>query len=421
VRVLAYTSPARGHLFGLVPILDELARRGHAIAVRTLAAGVGPLARRGFAAAPIAPAIERLAHDDHRARTPVGGLRRSMATFARRAPLEVEDLRTAIAATAPDVLLVDAMTFGAAAVAEADGRPWAQWMPYPMPLSSPVVPPFAPGLAPARGLPGRVRDRALRPVLARAYRSAALPALGAVRSAVGVAPYTSTDDLFTRSPLLLYLTAEPFEYPRPDWPASVVAVGPCAWDPPAEPPAWLGELRRPLVLVSTSSEFQDDAALARAALDGLAGEDVDVVVTMPSAALDGPVPENARVEPFVAHAPILLRAACAVTHGGAGVTQKALAAGVPVCAVPFGRDQFEVARRVEVAGAGTRLPARRLTPARLRACVREAIRRRAGAERVAAGFARAGGAPRAADAVEALAGGAYTASASAAARSTTAR
>ena len=29
-----------------------------------------------------------------------------------------------------------------------------------------------------------------------------------------------------------------------------------------------------------------------------------------------------------------------------GITQKALAAGVPVCAVPFGRDQFEVARRV---------------------------------------------------------------------------
>ena len=28
-----------------------------------------------------------------------------------------------------------------------------------------------------------------------------------------------------------------------------------------------------------------------------------------------------------------------------GATQKALAHGVPVCAVPFGRDQFEVARR----------------------------------------------------------------------------
>jgi hypothetical protein len=46
--------------------------------------------------------------------------------------------------------------------------------------------------------------------------------------------------------------------------------------------------------------------------------------------------------------------------------QKALARGVPVCAVPFGRDQLEVARRVEVAGAGTRLPASRLSPDHLR-------------------------------------------------------
>ena len=34
--------------------------------------------------------------------------------------------------------------------------------------------------------------------------------------------------------------------------------------------------------------------------------------------------------------------------GGAGATQKALASGVPVCVVPFGCDQLEVARRVEV-------------------------------------------------------------------------
>lgn len=39
-RSLAYTSPALGHLFPLAPILLELQRRGHAVALRTLAAGV---------------------------------------------------------------------------------------------------------------------------------------------------------------------------------------------------------------------------------------------------------------------------------------------------------------------------------------------------------------------------------------------
>jgi MGT family glycosyltransferase len=197
------------------------------------------------------------------------------------------------------------------------------------------------------------------------------------------------------------MTAEPFEYPRSDWPDSVRLVGPCAWDPPAEPPGWLADVQRPLVLVTTSSEFQDDGRLVRTALEALAHEELDVVATLPAADATGiDVPANARVLPFVPHAPLLERAACAITHGGMGATQKALARGVPVCAVPFGRDQLEVARRVDVSGAGTRLPARRLTPERLRKQVHEALARREGAQRIATAFERAGGAAAAADAFE---------------------
>jgi UDP:flavonoid glycosyltransferase YjiC (YdhE family) len=85
-----------------------------------------------------------------------------------------------------------------------------------------------------------------------------------------------------------------------------------------------------------------------------------------------------------------------------GTTQKALAAGVPVCVVPFMRDQFEVARRVEHCGGGTLLAAKRLRPDRLRDAVEEAIACRAGAERVRDAFARAGGAKAAASALEGL-------------------
>src|SRR5215208_6949390 len=170
-----------------------------------------------------------------------------------------------------------------------------------------------------------------------------------------------------RAPLMLYMTAEPFEYPRSDWPPSVRMVGPGIWDPPAKSPAWLEELERPLVLVTCSTEFQNDGKLVQAALEAFAGEDVSVVVTTggvdPSSFTP---PPNAHVERFVPHRPVLERAACVVSHGGMGITQKAFAAGVPVCVVPFGRDQFDVARHVEVADAGTRLPASRLRPDRLR-------------------------------------------------------
>jgi hypothetical protein len=50
-----------------------------------------------------------------------------------------------------------------------------------------------------------------------------------------------------------------------------LAGSPEGWDPPAEPPAWLDAVDRPILLVSTSSEFQDDGRLARCALEATAG------------------------------------------------------------------------------------------------------------------------------------------------------
>jgi UDP:flavonoid glycosyltransferase YjiC (YdhE family) len=55
---------------------------------------------------------------------------------------------------------------------------------------------------------------------------------------------------------------------------------------------------------------------------------------------------------------------------------------------------------VEVARCGTRLPANKLTPARLRAKVRKAMTMADGACRVAAGFAATGGVSRGADLIE---------------------
>jgi MGT family glycosyltransferase len=405
-RVLAYTSPARGHLYPLVPILDELGARGHEIAIRTLASQVPLMKERGFAAAPIAKRVEELVHDDYKARTPQGSLKRGVAKFAARAEHEISDLLAAINAEHPDLILVDAMSWGASAAAAAWAGPWAQWFPYPLPVPSRDVPPFGPGLTPARGPLGRLRDRTLRPLMLSSMQKIFLPSVNAARASLAQPPFASINDMFTAAPLLLYMTAEPFEYPRTDWPASVQMIGPCCWDPPADPPPWLADIKQPIVLVSTSSEFQDDSRLLTTALQALAHEDVHVIATLPAAAIPPTkIPANAHVEQFIPHTPILARAVCAVTHGGAGVTQKALAAHVPVCVVPFGRDQLEVARRVTVADAGTRLPARQLNPQRLRAKIREATTKRQGAHRVAAGYAATGGPPAAAQAIENLLAG----------------
>lgn len=401
-RYLVYTSPARGHLYPVVPTLEELKRRGHEVTVRTLASEVELLHSLGFEAAAIDPAIEAREIEDWRARTPIGALRAGLRGFFERARYDGPDLRRAVEEEHPDALLVDINTWGAMAAAETSGLPWATWCPYFLPVPSRDAPPFGLGLPPARGPLDRLRDRLLGPVLFKIYNRQ-LPELNAVRVELGAAPLPDIQSAMVRAPLMLYMTAEPFEYPRSDWPPSVRPVGPGVWDPPSEAPPWLGEMDGPLVLVTCSTEFQNDGRLVRTALEAFAGEDVSVVAT--TAGVDSSsftAPPNARVVKFLPHRPVLERAACVVCHGGMGITQKALAAGVPVCVVPFGRDQLDVARHVEVAEAGTRLPAGRLRPDRLRAAVQEAVTRKAGAERIAAAFAAAGGPRAAAGALEEL-------------------
>jgi len=400
-RILAYTTPAKGHLFPLVPILDELHRRGHQIVLRTLGSQVSLMRERGFEVAAVSEQIEEIEHDDWRAANPRAALARSVGVFCARAEYDAPDLQQAIATERPDAVIVDINSWGGLSAAEAWSGPWATYCPYPLPLRSPDAPPFGPGLPPARGSLGRMRDRLLRPLVLGTIEKTMTPALNDIRSWMGLPPLSVLDALFRRPPLLLYMTAEPFEYPRRDWPESVVMVGPCAWDPPAEMPAWLAEVTQPLVLVTTSSEFQGDGRLIQTAFDALADESVTVLATLPAGdPARFHVSANARLERFVPHNASLDRAVCVITHGGMGATQKALARGIPVCAVPFGRDQLEVARRVEVAGAGTRLPAGRLRPDRLLAKVREAMTKSDGAKRVAQSFAAAGGPMAAVDAFE---------------------
>lgn len=401
-KLVCYTSPARGHLFPTLPVLLELQRRGHDVVVLTLKDEVARVAATGLKARPIAAAIEALPHDDHVATSTVGALDRAVRTFARRADHEIPDLQAAIAGERPDALLVDFNCWGASMVAEKSGLPWALFMPYFLPLRLPGLPPFGPGLAPASGLLGRLRDAVVGGVAHRLWNRH-LPLLNGPRQQLGLAPLEHITALGRSAPRVLYYTAEPFEYPCAERPDSVVMVGPMGWEPPAPVPEWLARIDRPLVLVTCSTEYQADGKLIGAALEALAGEDVFVVAT--TAAIDPAAftaPANARVERFLPHGPLLQRAAAVVCHGGMGITQKALAAGVSVCVVPFGRDQLEVATHVEVAGAGVKVAAAKLTPPRLRDAVAKARGMKAGAERIAAAFAKAGGAPRAASALEEL-------------------
>ncbi|BBZ45150.1 glycosyltransferase [Mycobacterium parmense] len=400
--ILAYGSPALGHLLPVGALLCELVRRGHQVHLRTMSDGVEMMRAVGVHAEPVAPGIEAIAGRDWQARNALGVLKISIDTLCRRAAPEVDDLRRAVDAVRPDAVIVDANCWGAMSAAEAGDLPWLVFSPFTPYLRSRGVPPFGPGLRPLPGVVGELRDGSVRPLVRHLFDRPILPRVNAIRARLGVSPVASVDDLMRRAPLLLATGGEPFEYRHPGWGDLVHHIGACVFEPaPSAPPDWIAAIDRPLVLVNTSSLRQPDAALGRIALQALAGEQVHVVATFPAGIPPGlPRPANATVCRFVSHSALLERASCAITHGGMGTTLKALDRGVPVCAVPFARDQAEVARRVEVARCGTRLAAKRLTPARLRAKVQQAMSMADGARRVAAGFAATGGVARGADLIE---------------------
>jgi MGT family glycosyltransferase len=407
-RVLAYVDAVPGRLYPLVATLLELQGRGHEVLVKAGLDDVERLRSAGLRAEPLAPPIARFEPDDWKARTRFGALMSGLRQFGERARDQAADLAASIAAERPDVLFVDEGAWGAAATAERSGLPWAYSLVSAPPLTSRDAPPFGLGLRPRHDRLGRLRDRAARALALGALERMIAGRVNGLRAELGVPPFTTIDACYLAADAVLAYTAEPFEYPRTDWPGKVHLVGPGLWEPPAAAavPAWLEELPQPLVLVTCSTLFQADRRLADVACQALGGTGSGygaVVTTGQIEPASFTAPPGVRVERFVGHAVVLERAACVVCHAGMGITQKALAHGVPVVAVPFGRDQPEVARRVEVAEAGVRLPARHLTPERLRLAVGRARALAPGARRVAESFAAAGGAPAAADVLEGLA------------------
>ena len=150
--------------------------------------------------------------------------------------------------------------------------------------------------------------------------------------------------------------------------------------PAARPlPAWWRDDERPLVyatygsVVPTLPGFEPLFRATAAALGALpvralftVGNDVDLEAL-------GSVPPNVHVERWVPQADVMPHAAAMISHGGAGTTRMALAAGVPAVVVPSIADQPRNAERVAELGAGIGFSGAEEAIAGLRDAVRRLI------------------------------------------------
>jgi MGT family glycosyltransferase len=344
---------------------------------------------------------------DWEARTPLGAAKRM-----RDAP--IAPLRAAVREDVEllgdwnaDVIVFDWLLIAAPIAAEHLGIPAVALVhcPYPLPVRG--APPLFSGLKPMGGQLGAARDRVLNAMTSR-FTSAGLPVLNDVRSEYGLAPLKDWNDQVRGVRAIYVMTAPELDFSsKAQLPANVHYVGPAfepfeqEWESP-----WPSENADPLVVISFSTSYMNQRALAQRVLDAVAGLRVRALFTAGPALDPGQlrIPDNARSVAFVAHRTVLPHAALVITHAGWQTVNAALVDGVPLVCIPDGRDQPDNAARVVLAHAGVRA-SKKSSPEKLRRVISQALKDQSikqGARAMASALARSDGATVIANELERL-------------------
>jgi MGT family glycosyltransferase len=306
-----------------------------------------------------------------------------------------------------DVVVFDWLFIAAAVAAEHTGTPAVALVhcPYPLPVRG--APPLFSGLKPMGGPLGAARDGLLNAVTRR-FSAAGLPTLNDVRAEHGLTPLKDWNDQLLGVRAIYVMTAPELDFSsKAQLPANVHYVGP-AFEPFEKEweSLWPSENADPLVLISFSTSYMNQRALAQRVLDAVSGLRVRALLTA-GPALDPSqlrIPDNARSVAFVSHRTVLPHAALVITHAGWQTVNAALAEGVPLVCIPDGRDQPDNAARVVVAHAGVKV-AKKGSSEKLRRVISQALHDQSikrGARAMASALARSDGATVIADELERL-------------------
>jgi UDP:flavonoid glycosyltransferase YjiC (YdhE family) len=322
VTIACVAGPDPGHALPVFGIAAALRRRGHAVTVWTGRRHAALAAHHDLAWRELPLLAPQPGDEDLGVRLHVRPIGMARA------------LTPQVAEAAPDLLVVDTLTRAGALTAGQLGVRYVEVIPHHLPDPAPDLPPIGLGRPLPRTPWRRADDRNIvRHQLASYADGEAQAAVAAASLGLPAWPAPA---------LRLLQTLPSLERRRRSWPAGTAIVGPLALDPPGEalqPP----EGTAPLVLVTDSTANALDRSLADAAIAGLRGLDVRLVVTT------GRRParrEGAVVVGVGPHGPLLAEAAVAVSPGGGGFITKAAAAGVPQVVVPLAGDQREAAARL---------------------------------------------------------------------------
>ena len=143
-------------------------------------------------------------------------------------------------------------------------------------------------------------------------------------------------------------------------PENFYYTGPILGDPDWVEPwtdPWNENENRPLVVVSFSTTYQNQAPTIQSAIDALKDMDVRGLVTLGPAIEEEKfnVPDNVVIVKSAPHSQIFPMADLVITHAGHGTIMRSLQHGVPLICLPMGRDQDDNAVKINYHGCGLKL------------------------------------------------------------------
>lgn len=270
------------------------------------------------------------------------------------------DTRDEIERVPTDGLLTDIGLFGSVLAAEAAHIPCALLSPTVSLRPLPGMPPIGSGLPAPRTPEERVEIEAANSRFVTVMNKW-LPMLNEARASLHLTPYGNVLELFDRPARLLIAMSAAFDFPADFLPTNVRYIGPLLdssdWSKPWVLP-WSHESDRPRALVSFSTTNQNQADALQRTINAVGRIEMDAVATL-GPALEGVnlhAPANVSLLPSAPHGAVMKEVSLVVTHGGHGTVSRALLHGVPLLVMPFGRDQGDIAARVEARGVGLSLP-----------------------------------------------------------------
>ncbi|MDI4232913.1 glycosyltransferase [Bradyrhizobium sp. Arg237L] len=269
------------------------------------------------------------------------------------------DISDEIRRATTDAVLTDMPLFGAVLAAEAEHVPCA--------LLSPTISirplPGQPPIGSCLPAPSTPEDRVA--VEAASNRFVAvmnewLPMLNEARASLQLGPSADVLELFDRPARVLIAMSAAFDFAPDFLPGNVRYIGPLLdssnWSKPWISPWSHGD--RPRALISFSTTNQDQTEALQRTINAAGSVDMDAVATLGPALEQTTLhaPDNVTLLPSAPHDAVMKEASLVVSHGGHGTTSRSLAHGLPLLVMPFGRDQGDIAARVEARGVGLVLP-----------------------------------------------------------------